>query len=66
MHKERISTLKAAHSQELHKYKQDVYVLQSRVKSAGSAAAGAAAGDTDSRVEQLNKQIAELENLLSG
>lgn len=64
-HKERITTLKAAHSQELHKYKQDVYVLQSRVKSAGHVT-GAVAGDPDSRVEQLNKQIAELENLLSG
>ena len=62
-HKERISTLKTAHSQELHKYKQDVYVLQSRVKSAGNVAAG---GDENSRVELLNKQVAELENLLSG
>ena len=63
-HKERVSTMKTAHSQELHKYKQDVYVLQSRVKNVGNAAGGG--GDADSRVDHLNKQVAELETLLSG
>ena len=52
--------------QELLKYEQDVYLLQSKVKSAGLAGGGGGGGDSDSRSEQLTKQLAELEKLLTG
>ena len=62
LHGALVSALKASHSQELLNYEQDVYLLQSKVKSAGLAGGG----DADARVEHLNKQVAELETLISG
>ena len=63
-HKEKLLQMESRHTNEIEKYQQDIFVLQSKIKNA--AASKEVNSSSDAKTLNLVKQIGELESLLAG